>query len=210
MSARLCSAGVWFGRLLLTGILCLALMNCVSARDYSIKTSADYSVVVDYDRTMEEALQAGRYAWVNTEITSEHFKGIESGKGELSIVLVELPAHVTIEKVIKMQIDKNPRPGTIRELLAFAEKYPEVQLDYAIFALGSKCGLYRTEPSRAWDMIIVLPRSLKTGRLHERILQYFWPYLSSQGLKRFVNLGQPSSMKRELYNRCWACFVRID
>jgi hypothetical protein len=51
MSTRLYSAGVWFGRLLLGGVLCLALMNCVSARDYYMQTSLDYRVVVNYDQT---------------------------------------------------------------------------------------------------------------------------------------------------------------
>ena len=100
---------------------------------------ATFHSIVNYDRSVALGIQAGNYNWINDYITDKNFppeKG-ESGTKEISFELVHLNKVVSSEQALQELESRNLRPATLRELLAFGEKYPDEQRKYSIVALGS-------------------------------------------------------------------------
>jgi hypothetical protein len=184
--------------------------GCASVSEPSLTSTAPHSVVVDYGRTIEDLLQAGQFGWVNSEMTSRHFPSTGSGKRQVMVVLTELPRYVTIDRIIQTQRQRQLRPATIRELLAFAQDYPDAQLDYPIVCLGSHCMLYAKGRSAAADTPYRMQMNTELPRSDQWSLKQFWPYLDSQGSRRTVNLGQMSVMRQDPLQTIWGCFVKVD
>lgn len=96
-----------------------------------------YHVIVDYGMSLADMIWAGKYDWVNSDITSEHFPITGSGKIEGDLVLVHLNRSASTDEVRKELESRGLRPATIAELLAFGVKYPNKQREFPIIALGS-------------------------------------------------------------------------
>lgn len=105
-----------------------------------------YPVTVDYSLTLEQMIAVGHFGWVNSDITSEHFPIVGIGKVELEGQLVHYERNMSSEAVLADLDQKGLRSTTLPELLAFGAKYPEVQRQYPVIALGSfwqhPCGLH--------------------------------------------------------------------
>lgn len=98
---------------------------------------ATYELVVDYDKTLAQMIEAGRYNWENSDITDERFPVVGTGKATAKAVLVYLNK-VTSTNEALAHLDQNGlRPATIAELLAFGAKFPDIQLQFPVVALGS-------------------------------------------------------------------------
>jgi len=122
-----------------------------------------YPLSVDYGRTVEDGVKAGRYDWVNSDITSRNFPTQRKGTAEVAVVLINFNRYVSTDEALRELDRMGYRPAELHELLALGEKYPEVQLNFPIVALGS-----------VWH-----------GRLGCR----FVPYLGRVGSKRTLSLG---------------------
>ena len=101
-----------------------------------------FPVIVDYSRTLSEMISAGKYGWVNSDITDQHFPlpKIPTGlptKLELNLELVHFNRFISSNDAIAELKKRGMRPATLPELLAFGEQYPEEQRKYSIVALGS-------------------------------------------------------------------------
>ncbi len=96
-----------------------------------------YSVVVDYDMSLANMIKVGKYDYVNGEITSKNFPITGSGKVDISFELVHLNKSASSEEVLLHMEKNNLRPATLAELLAFGAKYPEIQREFPVVALGS-------------------------------------------------------------------------
>ncbi len=96
-----------------------------------------YSVFVDYSISLVNMIKAGKYDWINDDITAEHFPNTGSGKAEVDFQLVHLNKSANSEEVLLHMEKNNLRPATLFELLAFGAKYPELQREFPICALGS-------------------------------------------------------------------------
>jgi hypothetical protein len=102
-----------------------------------------YPITVDCSQTLEQMIAAGNYDWVNSDITSEAFP--VKGKGVVQIPDAK-PVHfgrkmssdAAIAELDKMGL----RPATHTELLAFGAKYPELQRQFPIVALGSSAQVH--------------------------------------------------------------------
>ena len=101
-------------------------------------TTTSFLVSVDFGRTVEEAVKAGKYDWVNEHITQQNFPNDQGqGKVETSMELVHFGRDMRSDKVVA-ELDKlGLRPATLMELLAFGAANPELQRQFPIFALGS-------------------------------------------------------------------------
>lgn len=98
-----------------------------------------YSVTINYDLSFPGMITAGHYDWVNSDITEKHFpvKG-EGTTKEVTIELVHFNRAMGSSDEVIRELDKRGlRPATIEELLAFGAKYPELQRQFPIVALGS-------------------------------------------------------------------------
>lgn len=100
-----------------------------------------YSVVVDYSQPLDEILSAGKYDLVDHNITEKNFPKTADGVVELNIELVHFNHGISSDSVVAEMDKMGLRPATIWELLAFGAKYPELQRQFPIVAIGSVCEL---------------------------------------------------------------------
>lgn len=96
-----------------------------------------YTVTVDYGKTVEEMVSAGRYDRKNDNITTKNFP--VNGTGVVTVAL-EL-VHLDLDKwasseVVLAHLEANGmRPATLAELLAFGATYPGVQREFPVVCL---------------------------------------------------------------------------
>jgi hypothetical protein len=96
-----------------------------------------YPLSVDYGRSVEDGVKAGRYDWANSNITSRNFPTKWKGTAEVTVGLAHFNRYVSTDETLR-ELDKiGMRPAELHEFLAFGEKYPEVQREFPIVALGS-------------------------------------------------------------------------
>lgn len=100
-------------------------------------TKPSYVVTVNYALSLEEMITAGRYDWKNDNITGKHFSVKGEGMADVEIQLVHFDCVMDSNEVIR-ELDKmGLRPATLPELLAFGAKFPEIQRQFPVVALGS-------------------------------------------------------------------------
>ncbi len=96
-----------------------------------------FALSINYTRSVEDGIKAGKYDWANSDITPGHFPSEESGTKEVSVELIHFGKDKTTDEVLS-ELDKTGmRPTTLKELLALGEKYPDLQREFPIIALGS-------------------------------------------------------------------------
>jgi len=96
-----------------------------------------FKILVDFRKTLQEAIQAGKYDWVNSDITQDHFPVQGGVQKEVEAVLFHFNRIVTSDQAISEMEKQGFRPATIEELLALGASYPELQKQFPILALGS-------------------------------------------------------------------------
>lgn len=96
-----------------------------------------YPIVVDYGKSVEEMVGLGRYDWSNSDIASKNFPTKCTGKTGITVELIHFNQVISSDEAIKKLDKMGFRPAELHELLAFGEKYPEIQREFSIIALGS-------------------------------------------------------------------------
>ena len=97
-----------------------------------------YVVPVNYDRSVADGIAAGKYDWVNSDITQEHFPPTRSGIVQVGIHLVHFGRNTTTDEVERELDKRGLRSAESPELLALGEKHPNLQCEFPIVALGSR------------------------------------------------------------------------
>jgi len=101
------------------------------------KPGETFPVVVNYDLSVEEAIKAGDYQAVNSDITSKNFSWNQRGQAKLEIVLFKFDHRVRSEDVLRQLEEEGLRAAELPEFLAFGAKYPDVQRKFSVAGLGS-------------------------------------------------------------------------
>lgn len=96
-----------------------------------------YPLTVDYSRSVADGIRAGHYDWVNQDITARHFPTEKSGCTRVLVELLHLDRNASAEEVLAEMEARGLRPADLHELLAEGEKYPEIQREFPVVALGS-------------------------------------------------------------------------
>ena len=96
-----------------------------------------FPVAVNYDLSVEDAIQAGDYQAVHSEITSKNFPSTRKGQAEMEIMLVRFDHRMTSADVIRELEGEGLRAAELPEFLAFGAKYPDVQRKFSVVGLGS-------------------------------------------------------------------------
>jgi hypothetical protein len=118
-------------------IICMNGSNFFEAINEIVDASSIYSVLVNYDRSVEEGIRAGHYDWSNSNITSSNFPSTRKGAVGENIHLVHFNKVMSTDAVLA-ELDKmGLRPAELQHSLAFGEKYPEVQREFPVIFLGS-------------------------------------------------------------------------
>ena len=99
--------------------------------------SDTYLISVDYGRNVEDGVEAGRYHWANSNITSERFPTERKGTAKVEVKLIHFNWSVSTNKALRELDRMGYRPAELHELLALGEKYQEIQRKFPIVALGS-------------------------------------------------------------------------
>jgi hypothetical protein len=94
-------------------------------------------VTVNYDLSVKDAIAAGSYDWKNDDITAKNFRSLRTGTADLEIILVKFDDAMSFEDVFRELDKQGLRAAELPELLAFGEKYPDVQRRFWVVALGS-------------------------------------------------------------------------
>jgi hypothetical protein len=90
-------------------------------------------------KLLQDAIAAGKYDYVNDYITAEHFKLEGEIVVDTELLLYHPDRDIESDDVIKELDQMGLRPATLQELCAFGEKYPDIQREFPIVALGSVC-----------------------------------------------------------------------
>jgi hypothetical protein len=105
-------------------------------------TDAKGIITVDYTKSLEEMIAAGRYDWVNRDITPSRFPIVGTGVAEFETKVFHFDRYISSEDAvtaIKADDTQNPweQPAKIEALLAYGAKNPDEQRQYPIIGLGS-------------------------------------------------------------------------
>lgn len=113
--------------------ICNALANLVRAAAANV-----FTATVDYGKRLSAVIKAGKYDWVNSDITEKNFPATrEEGTEEVAFELVHFNRVISSDGALAEMYKVGLRPATLEELLAFGAKYPEEQRKYPVVALGS-------------------------------------------------------------------------
>jgi len=96
-----------------------------------------HPVTVNYDLSVEQAIEAGKYQAVNADITSKNFLSKRTGQANLEIVLVRFENRMKSEEVLRELENEGLRAVELPEFLAFGAAYPDVQRRFCVAGLGS-------------------------------------------------------------------------
>ncbi len=103
--------------------------------------SAEISLTVGYSQTVEQMIAAGKYDRKNSDdITDKHFPlpaELSGQKTAVSSKLFHFNRDISSENAIAEMDKAGYRPAILSELLALGAKYPELQRQFPIVALGS-------------------------------------------------------------------------
>lgn len=124
----------------------------------AIQAGDTFSVTIDYKKSLADMIAVGKYDYVNPNIVEKNFPiqqrpsvseadmqssgnpyrtlGVQNDNSA-NIVLVHLNKAVKTSEVLAYMDKQGLRPAYIEELLAFGEKYPEIQRQFPVVALGS-------------------------------------------------------------------------
>ena len=98
----------------------------------------DYPISINYGLSLEEMITVGRYDWKNNDITEKRFPVKGEGVVDVDIQLVHFDRVMDSSDEVIRELDKmGLRPAKIEELLAFGVKFPDIQRQFPIVALGS-------------------------------------------------------------------------
>ncbi len=102
--------------------------------------SDEFTLSVDYSRTLEQMIAAGNYDSKSSNINSHNFPlPIElTGKSiALSAKIFNFGKNISNNEVVAAMDKAGYRPAALAELLALGESQPELQKQYQIVALKS-------------------------------------------------------------------------
>ncbi len=141
-----------------------------------------YQLTVDYSQSLEGMIKAGKYDWVNSNITRDNFPTNHHGMQTIEVELIHFGKELTTQEIEVELENQSLRPATLKELLAFGAKYPDKQREYSIVALGS-----------GWVDPIgrrYVPYLVQDGDVRDLNLSWDDPYFKWEGSYRFLAVSK--------------------
>lgn len=101
------------------------------------KRKSVFRVSVNYDQPLADAIAAGRYDSVNSDIVSDHFPSSRTGTIEVEIHLIHFDKSMESAVVLREFYGMGLRAAEPSELLALGAAHPDLEREFPIIALGS-------------------------------------------------------------------------
>lgn len=95
------------------------------------------SIVVDYERTIDQMIFAGDYNSCSDAINSRRFRLAGTGVKTFAVQLTRFNRGVLDDEIAERMHGLGLRHAAIEELLAFGEQHPGAQRELSIICLGS-------------------------------------------------------------------------
>ena len=101
-------------------------------------------VVVDCGQSLDKSVVESGCTEVDGKINADNFPsdGVENQKREVTIFLFWFGWFIHSENVLEVMKKAGYRPATLKELLALAKDYPELQRKFPIAELGTVCLIF--------------------------------------------------------------------
>ena len=88
-----------------------------------------------FGHSINDLVKQGNYGWSNSDINDDNFQADEMHQSE--VILKHFDKDMSTEAVLKALDADGLRPATMSELLELGIRYPELQKQFPIVALGS-------------------------------------------------------------------------
>lgn len=105
--------------------------------DSGKKAKQSFQISFDWEISFDEMVKAGKYGYVNRNITQKNFPLDAEGKSEEEVFILHFDRNLTSEQAIAEMDKQGLRPATSTHALHFGAKHPEEQRKYPIIFLGS-------------------------------------------------------------------------
>ncbi len=116
-------------------------ITLIQGKSESVETkTTEFDLSVDYSRTVQEKISAGKYSWANNDITEKHFPlptELNGKQVSVSTKLFHFNRSISSKDATREMDKVGYRPATLAELLTLGEVHPELQKEFPIVALGS-------------------------------------------------------------------------
>lgn len=100
---------------------------------------------LDVRGSIGNLVRLGNYNWANADISDQHFSA--DTPHTVNVIIEYFGKDMNMDGALKALAAKGLRPVTISELLALGAKYPDLQCDFPIVALGS---LWYSQPGLSY------------------------------------------------------------
>ncbi|MFA6253209.1 MAG: hypothetical protein WCV69_03010 [Patescibacteria group bacterium] len=100
-----------------------------------VANTGDVCALDIFGKSIDELVRQGNYDWANNSINDHNFKADEMHQTE--VFLKHFGQNMSMEAVLNALDADGLRPATMSELLGFGIRYPELQRQFPIVALGS-------------------------------------------------------------------------
>ncbi len=114
----------------------LCLSKGIESKSTSFITH-NFPAILVLERTLKDAIKVGKYYWKDENITEKNFPTSKELFGIKDMVLFHFNENISSENASKKMDEAGYRPATLMELLTIGEKYPEIQCEFSLIALGS-------------------------------------------------------------------------
>lgn len=111
----------------------------IKARE-TVNLAEEIVLLVDYGKTIEQAIIAGNYYWVSRDLNDKNFpisSEMIGKKLEIRSKLFHFNRSVEPDEAIFEMNSFNYHPANLMEILALGSTYPDLQREFPIIALGS-------------------------------------------------------------------------
>lgn len=95
------------------------------------------SITMDLSKTMAQLIADGKYDWVNESIQKHFSVQVQEGSRTTEVHLLHYKKDMSTDAVLADMDRQGLRPMTFLELLWIGIRYPELQRDFPIVALGT-------------------------------------------------------------------------
>jgi hypothetical protein len=108
----------------------------------NVETTHAPLIAVDYGRSLQDMIAAGKYDWVNRDITPEKFPVEGTGSKKFRTKLFDFGRNISSEDALTAMKKEKFLPGSHVHGLAFGATFPEEKRKYRIVCLGSSAQVY--------------------------------------------------------------------